>query len=63
MKMHWGKTNVMMMRRTDEECKICVDGEEVEVEKLKYLGLTISRDGVCDEIEQRIGAAARVVGQ
>ena len=39
-------------------------GEEVEeVEKLKYLGVTISRDGGCDdEIEQRIGAAARVVG-
>ena len=40
-----------------------VDGEEVEeVDKLKYLGV-ISEDGGCDdEIEQRVGAAARVVG-
>ena len=64
MKMHWGKTKVMMVSRTGEECKISVEGEEVEeVEKLNYLGVTISGDGGCDdEIEQRIGAAARVVG-
>ena len=50
-----------MVGRTGEECKISVKGEEVEeVEKLKYLGVTISRDGGCDKIEQRIGAAARV---
>ena len=59
-----GKTKVMMVSRTGEECKISVEGEEVkEVEKLKYLGVTISRDGGCEEeMEQRIGAAARVVG-
>ena len=52
----------MMVSRTGEECKISVEGEEVEeVERLKYLGVTISGDGGCDdEIEQRIGAAARV---
>ena len=45
MRMHWGKTKVMMVSRTGEECKIGVEGEEVEeVEKLKYLGVTISRD-------------------
>ena len=33
------------------------------MDKLKYLGVMISGDGVFDdEIEQRIGAAARVVG-
>ena len=38
MRMHWGKTKVMMVSRTGEECKISVEGEEVEeVEKLKYL--------------------------
>ena len=38
MSMLWGKTKVMMVSRTDEECKISVEGEEVEeVEKLKYL--------------------------
>ena len=41
-----------------------MEAEEVEeVTKLKYLRVTISRDGECnDEIEQRIGEAARVVG-
>ena len=54
----------MMVSRTGKECKISVEGEEVEeVEKLKYLGVTISGAGGCDdETEQRIGAAARVVG-
>ena len=44
--MYWGKQSV--------------DGEEVEeVEKLKYLGVTISGDDGCDDdVEQRIGAAA-----
>ena len=60
------KSTVMMVSRTctSEGCKISVDREEVEeVNKLKYLGVMISGDGVCDdEIEQRIGAAARVVG-
>lgn len=41
-----------------------VDGEDAEdVDKLKYLGVTISGDKGCnDETEQRIGTAARVVG-
>ena len=64
MGMHWRKTKVMMVSRTGEGYEISVDGEEVEkVDKLKYPGVMISGDGVCDnEIEQRIGAAARVVG-
>ena len=64
MSMHWGKTKVMLVSRTGEGCEISVDGEEVEeVDKLKYLGVMLSGDGRCDdEIEQRIGAAARVVG-
>ena len=54
----------MIVSRTDEECKIGVEGEKVEaVEKLKYLGGMISGDGGCDdEIAQRVGAAVRVVG-
>ena len=65
MKMHWRNTKVIMKSRTGEECKISVEGEEVEeVGKLKYLEVTIGRDGGCDdEIEQRTRAAARVVGQ
>ena len=39
-------------------------GKKLKKWKAKYLGVTISRDGGCDvEIEQRIGAAARVVGE
>ena len=62
MSMHWGKTKVMMVSRTGEGYKISVDQEVEEVDKLKYLRVMISGDGGCDdEIEQRIGAAARVV--
>ena len=62
--MYRGKTKVMTVNRLGEECKINVDGEDVEeVDKLKYLGVMISGDGGCDdEIEQRIDAAAKVVG-
>ena len=63
MKMHWGKTKVMMVSRTEEECKLSIEGEDFEqVKKLKYLGAMISADGKCDEdIEQRVGVAAKVV--
>ena len=64
MKIHWGKTKVMMVSRKGEECKVCVDGEEIEqVQNMKYLGAILSADGTCEEeIEQRVGAAARVRG-
>ncbi|MDA8010637.1 MAG: reverse transcriptase family protein, partial [Alphaproteobacteria bacterium] len=59
MKIHWGKTKVMMVSRKGEECKVCVDGEEIEqVQNMKYLGAILSADGTCEEeIEQRVGAA------
>ena len=64
MKIHWGKTNVMMVSRTGDDCKVNVDGQDIaQVEKMKYLGVMLSASGRCDdEIEQRIGAAANVVG-
>ena len=64
MKMHLGKTKVMMVSRTEEDCNLNIEGEDIEtVKKLKYLGAMISSDGLCDEeIEQRVGAAAKVVG-
>ena len=50
-KMHWGKTKVMVVSRTEEECKLSIEGEDVK--KLKYLVAMISADGMCDEeIEQ-----------
>ena len=64
MKMHLGKTKVMMVSRTEEDCNLNIEGEDSEtVKKLKYLGVMVSSDGLCDEeIEQRVGAAAKVVG-
>ena len=38
MKIHWGKTKVLMVSRSGDGCKVSVEGEEVEeVDKLKYL--------------------------
>ena len=65
MKIHWGKTKVMMVSRTGDDCKCMnVDGQDIaQVEEMKYLGVMLSASGRCDdEIEQRIGAAANVVG-
>ena len=64
MKIHWGKTKVMRVGKQVEECKVCVDGEEIEqVQNMKYLGAILSADGTCEEeIEHRVGAAARVIG-
>ena len=64
MKVHWGKTKVMMVSRSGGNCKVIFDGQDIaEVETLKYLGVMLNRSGNCDdEIEQRIGAASKVVG-
>ena len=63
MKMHCGKTKVMMVSRTEAECKLSIEGGDIEqVKKLKYLGAVISADGKCDEeIGQRVGVAVKVV--
>ena len=55
MKMHLGKTKVMVIGRVAEECNVTIDGEKIEeVQSLKYLGSIISADGLSDEdIEQR----------
>ena len=64
MKIHSGKTKVMVISRQREGCKVCVDGEEIEqVQNMKYLGAILSADGTCEEeIEHSVGAAARVIG-
>ena len=64
MKMHLGKTKVMVVSRTGAGCSMTIDGEKVEeVQSLKYLGSSISADGPSDEdIEQQVGAATRVIG-
>ena len=49
-----GKTKVMIVSRKEKECKLSIEGEDIEdVKKLKYLGAMIGADGMCDEeIEQ-----------
>ena len=40
---------VMIVSRTEGECKLSIEGEDIEVKvfkKLKYLGVVISADGV-----------------
>ena len=63
MNMHWGKTKVVIVSGSEEECKVSIEGEDIEgVKKLKYLGVMISADGMCEEEnEQRVGAAAKAV--
>ena len=64
MKMHLGKTKMMVVSRVEEGCSVTIDGEKIEeVQSLKYRGSSIRADGLSEEdIEQRIGAAMRVVG-
>ena len=48
----------------EKKCSVCVDGEEIEqVQNIKYLGAILCADGTREEeIEHRVGAAARVIG-
>ena len=64
MKANWQKTRVMRIGRKKDVCKVEVNGQEVEqVEVMKYLGVMISSDGSMDrEVEQRIGAASKMIG-
>ena len=48
MKIHWGKTEVMVVSRQGEECKVYMDEKEIEqVQNMKYLGTIQSADGTC----------------
>ena len=38
-KIHWGKNKVMVVSRQGEECKVCVNGEDIkQVHNMKCLG-------------------------
>ena len=64
MKIDWEKTKVLVVERGGGTCHIVVDGVEVEgIQTAKYLGAMFNEEGSCDhEIENRLGAAARMVG-
>ena len=61
MKIHWGKTEVMVVSRQGEECKVYVDEKEIEqVQNMKYLGTILSADGTCEEeIEHKSGSSSQ----
>ena len=50
MRIHLGKTKVMVVSSVEEGCSVTIDGEKIEeVQSLKYLGLSISADGSSDD--------------
>ena len=55
---------VMVVWRGGGTCHIVVDGVEVDkVQTAKYLAAMFNKEGSCDDkIENRIGAATRIVG-
>ena len=46
----------MMVSKQGEDCKVCVDGKEIEqVQNMKYLGAILSADGTSEEeVEHRV---------
>ena len=64
MRINWKKTKVMTVKRGGGTCDISVKREKIEeVKTMKYLGALFNEEGSCEEeIENRIGAAAKVIG-
>ena len=64
MKVNWGKTKAMMVKRGGGSCNVSVKGERIEeVKVMKYLGALFNEEGSCeDEVESRIGATGRTIG-
>ena len=63
-RINWRKTKVLTVKRGGGTCDISVKGEKIEeVKSMKYLGALFNEEGSCEEeIENRIGAAAKVIG-
>ena len=57
---NWGKTKVMVVQRGGGTGCIVVDG--VEVEQRNIMAMFNKERSCNDEIENRIGVAARIVG-
>ena len=57
MRMYLEKTRVMIVSRTEEECKLSIEGEDIEdVKKLKYLGVVIVQMGcVTKKLNSELG--------
>ena len=54
MKINWGKTKAMVVKRGGGSCNVTVKGEKIEeVKVMKYLGAMFNEEGSCeDEVEQ-----------
>ena len=64
MRINWRKTKALTVKRGGGTCDISVKGEKIaEVKTMKYLGALFNEEGSCEEeIENRIGAASKVIG-
>ena len=64
MKINWGKTKAMVVKRGGGSCNVTVKGEKIEeVKVMKYLGAMFNEEGSCeDEVDSRIGLTCRTIG-
>ena len=65
MKINWGKTKAMVVKRGGGSCNVSVKGEKIEeVKVMKYLGAMFNNEeGSCeDEVDSRIGLTSRTIG-
>ena len=64
MRINWRKTTVLTVKRGGGTGDISVTGEKIEeVKMMNYLGALFNEEGSWkEEIENRIGAASKVIG-
>ena len=64
MKINWGKTKAMVVKRGGGSCNVSVKGEKIEeVKMMKYFGAMFNEEGSCeDEVDGRIGLTCRTIG-
>ena len=64
MKINWGKTGAMVVKRGGGSCNVSVKGERIEeVKGMKYLGAMLNEEWSCeDEVDNRIGLTCRTTG-
>ena len=63
MKINWGKTKAMVVKRGGGSCNVSVKGEKIEkVKVIKYLGAMFNEEGSCkDEVDSRIELTCRTM--
>ena len=63
MKINWGTTKAMVVKRGGGSCNVSVKGEKIEkVKVMKYLGAMFNEEGSCkDEVDSRIELTCRTM--